>query len=125
MEDELRIKYLKTKLCKWEFTSALSYLDGEDKEIVYIIQVLAKAFDDSGWFSGEIGVIIELVVDNLLNKLEPAKKPLTIDQLGGILKETLEGNDNFKVEFDNKLDEQNFLLDLVSQFKDNLSKFNE
>lgn len=49
-----------------------------------------------------------------------ATNKVNIDYVGEVLKKTLEGDDKFIVEFDNKEDNLNFILDIVSAFKRNL-----
>lgn len=45
------------------------------------------------------------------------KEGTTIDYLYNVLKRTLEGDEQVKVEFDNKKDEANFILDVCNSFK--------
>jgi hypothetical protein len=56
---------LKNRIFNWKFASASIYLDGEDDHIKHTVQLLARMFGDCGWLTGDIGSLIQIVVDSL------------------------------------------------------------
>jgi hypothetical protein len=54
---------LKSRLVNWKFSQALNHLDDEltagQREL---IEALARLVGDSGWFEGDIGVLVALAV---------------------------------------------------------------
>jgi len=57
---------LKSRVENWKFESALKYIDDKvtdgEKEI---IKALARLFGNSGWFYGDMGILVDTVLDFL------------------------------------------------------------
>ena len=55
-----------SRLSNYKFKSALEYLDGEDEIVITIVEALASTFENSGWFGGSMGDIVDAAVTLLI-----------------------------------------------------------
>lgn len=57
-----------SRLNNWKFAQALQYTNAETKN-VEVITALAMLFGNSGWFQGQIGILLDYVVEYLIREL--------------------------------------------------------
>ena len=53
------------RLYNWKFDQATRYLEGEPASLQHTVTVLARLFGDSGWFGGDMGLLVNVVVESL------------------------------------------------------------
>ena len=58
---------LKSRLFNWKFEQALQYVDGGvDLDDLEVIKALARLFGNCGWFEGDVGALVSVVVSSLI-----------------------------------------------------------
>lgn len=59
-----------SRLLNYKFRSAQQYLEGEDDEVVEVVNALADTFEDCGWIDGNISTIIQACVAKICPQVE-------------------------------------------------------
>lgn len=55
-----------SRLSNYKFKSALDHLEGESEKVKTIVEALANTFENSGWFGGSMGDIVDAAVTLLI-----------------------------------------------------------
>ena len=50
------------RLINFKFRSAQKYLEGEDDDVVEVVNALATLFDNCGWIEGNMGIMIQCCI---------------------------------------------------------------
>jgi len=58
------------RLANWKFKSALQHLEGQSDEVVETVKTLSTMFSNSGWFEGNMGHLVSVVVQTLVESHE-------------------------------------------------------
>ena len=58
------------RLFNYKFASAQLYLEGEDEEVVSVVNALADTFSDCGWIDGNMGTIIRACVTKICPQID-------------------------------------------------------
>ena len=87
----------------WKKWIEQSEKDGEE------ITLTEKLGFEGGW---------EKAMKRFNAELKEAREKISIDNLVRIFKKVLIGNEKYMVEFDNENDQNDFILDLVNQFRE-------
>jgi hypothetical protein len=58
-------KKLISRLFNYKFRTAQQYLEGEDEEVIEVVNALAETFDNCGWIDGNMDVIIQACVSKI------------------------------------------------------------
>ena len=58
------------RLFNYKFRSAQKYLEGEDAEVVEVVNALADTFDNCGWIEGNMATIIQACVAKICPQVE-------------------------------------------------------
>ena len=59
-----------SRLYNYKFSSAQKYLEGENEDVVEVVNALAETFDNCGWIEGNIATIIQACVANICPQVE-------------------------------------------------------
>lgn len=54
-----------SRLFNYKFKSAQKYLEGEDEDVVEVVNALADTFDNCGWIDGNMATIIQACVSKI------------------------------------------------------------
>lgn len=61
---------LRSRIYNWKFEQAKQYLEGENEEVVNIINSLSNMMGDCGWGDGDMGLLISIAVEHLIGPEE-------------------------------------------------------